>query len=318
MRKQYRIGVDIGGTNVKIGVINRNCEILAQQSTKTRPFDRSWQQVAKDIAAVIEGLLQELDIKIKQCASIGIGSPGMIDHREGVVVFASNLGWQNIPLVAEMRRYFDVPIRLSNDANCAVLGEVKAGAAKGNRDVVLLTLGTGVGGGVIADLELQEGGFAGGMELGHTLLIMGGERCSCGRHGCLEAYASASALTRQGRHAAEQNPTSLMNRLNGGDLDKMNAIIPFKAARQGDTVAQQVVDKYIQYLGEGIVNFINIWRPEKVLLGGGLSNEGDPLIRPLNEYVRPRAFAGVHGYVAPIEQAVLGNDAGLIGAAWLE
>ena len=314
--KKYRIGVDLGGTNIKVGVIDEKDIILGKKSVKTMA-ERNWQEVVADIATSIKDLLAELSISLDECIKIGVGSPGMIDHINGVVVFAGNFNWVDVPILAELRRYFNLPMRLANDANCAVFGEVVAGAAKGSRHVVMLTLGTGVGGGVVCDMVLQEGGAAGGMELGHCLLVMDGEQCTCGRKGCIEAYASASALTRQAVEAAKANPASLLNELCKGDYSKMNGMIPFQAARKGDAVAQQVVDNYIKYLGESIVNFINIWRPEKVLLGGGVSNEGDPLVVPLNEYVRPRCFAGERGYVAPIAVAALGNDAGLIGAAAL-
>jgi len=316
--KQYRIGIDLGGTNIKVGVIDADNRLLGKLSMKTRSLGRDWHLVVADMAAQVNHLLEELDIAVEECIKIGVGSPGMVDHIAGVVTYAGNFEWEYVPLLAELRCSFPhMPMRLANDANCAVLGEAVAGAAKGARHVVLITLGTGVGGGVIVDGRLQEGGSAGGMELGHTLLKLDGELCTCGRHGCLEAYASASALTRQARAAAEGDKHSAMHALCGGNLGNMNGIIPFKAARQGDQTAQRVVDTYIRYLGEGIINFINIWRPEKVLLGGGVSNEGPPLIDPLNDYVRPRAFGGERGYVAPVVQATLGNDAGLIGAASL-
>lgn len=312
--KKYRIGIDLGGTNIKVGVVDSENKLLGKKSSKTLA-NRPWQDVVKDMAQLTESLLEELNIKTSECASIGVGSPGMIDHHEGVVRFAGNFNWYDVPLLAELRRYFDLPMRLSNDANCAALGEVAAGAAKGCRSIVLLTLGTGVGGGVVMDGKIQEGGNAGGMELGHVLIMLDGEECTCGRRGCLEAYASASALARQARRVAQHNPSSKMVEMCKGDLASMNGAIPFKAAQAGDKPAQMVVDDYIRYLGEGIINFINTWRPDKVLLGGGISNEGDPLIVPLNAYVRPRCFAGDRGYVAPIEVAALGNDAGLIGAA---
>lgn len=315
--KRYRIGIDLGGTNIKAGIIDEDDTLLGKRSAKTRPFERGWQAVVAEMAATVNALLDELGISIDECIKIGVGSPGMIDHIGGVIDFAGNFGWTDVPLLAELRRYFDLPMRISNDANCAVLGEAVAGAAKGARHVVMVTLGTGVGGGVITDAHLQEGGSAGGMELGHTLLIMDGEQCTCGRRGCLEAYASARSFVRHAREAALAYPESALNELCRGDLENMNGTTPFKAARMGDAVAQKLVDDLIKYLGEGIINFINTWRPEKVLIGGGLSNEGDPLILPLNDYVRPRCFGGEKGYVAPIERAVLGNDAGLIGAASL-
>lgn len=315
-QKPYRIGIDLGGTNIKVGIIDEQERIVGKKSGKTKG-SRTWQQVVEDMAMLAKTLLAELNISIDECEKLGIGSPGMVDHLRGVVVFAGNLGWSDVPVVAEMHRYFDLPVRISNDANCAALGEVKAGAGKGSKDIVLITLGTGVGGGIVVDGRLQEGGCAGAMELGHTLLAMNGEACTCGRAGCLEAYASASSLARHARQAAEKDKTSMMHRMCKGDLNNMNGAIPFKAAQKGDKTGQRVVQQYIEYLGEGIINFINIWRPEKVLLGGGISNEGAPLTVPLNAYVKPRCFAGEKGYVAPIEVAALGNDAGLIGAAAL-
>ncbi len=313
--KKYRIGIDLGGTNIKVGVIDREARLLGKKSGRTNPIGRPWQDVAADMARLTKELLQELNITEDECEKLGIGSPGMIDHVHGVVVFAGNFNWLDVPLLAEVRRYFDMPMRLSNDANVAVMGEAVAGAAKGAQNVVMLTLGTGVGGGVVADGRLQEGGSAGGMELGHTIMVMGGQSCTCGQVGCVEAYASASALIRQARQAAEADKSSLMHELCKGNLDNMNGRIPFEAMRGGDASAKQVVDTYVSYVGTAVINFINIWRPEKVLLGGGIANEGDPLIVPVNAYVRPRVFAGERGYIAPITAAALGNDAGIIGAA---
>ena len=314
--KKYRIGIDLGGTNIKVGVIDEDHKILGKKSTKTLP-ERNWQVVVEDMGKTTLALLDELGIGIDECIKLGMGSPGLIDHINGVVGFAANLGWTDIPVLAELRRYIDLPMRLSNDANCAALGETLAGAGKGSRNVILVTLGTGVGGGVVVEGRLQEGGSAGGMELGHTLLVMNGEECTCGRKGCMEAYASASSLARFARRAAEADKKSLMWEMCRGDLANMNGAIPFKAAQRGDATAQEVVDNYIAYLGEGIINFINIWRPEKVLLGGGISNEGAPLTDPLNAYIKPRCFGGEKGYVAPIEISVFGNDSGFIGAAAL-
>lgn len=315
-KKPYRIGIDLGGTNIKVGLIDEAHNIVGKKSGKTRA-NRPWQQVVADMAKLTKGLMEELGIAEGECLKLGIGSPGMIDHINGVVTFAGNFGWDNVPVLAEMRRYITLPMRISNDANCAALGETLAGAGKGSRNVVLITLGTGVGGGVVVETHLEEGGSAGGMEIGHTLLVMDGVACTCGRRGCFEAYASANALVRQARQAAQKDKASAMHSLCRGDLANMNGTIPFKAARMGDATAQKVVDGYIMYLGEGVINCINVWRPEKVLIGGGISNEGAPLIEPLNAYVKPRCFAGERGYVAPIEAAALGNDAGLIGAAAL-
>ncbi len=318
MKQKYRIGIDIGGTNVKVGVFSHENKLLEKDRFKTRPYDRAWQEVVRNMATLIEELLLRQNVTVEQVEKIGVGSPGMIDHKNGVVIYAGNLNWHNIPLLEELELHFpNIALRLSNDANCAVLGECVAGAAKGCQDVLMLTLGTGIGGGVMAGGVLQEGGFAGGMELGHTLLVMDGEACTCGRLGCLEAYTSATGLIRHTQEAAEANPFSKIHEICENDIDKISGRTAFIAMKDGDAVAAEVVDKYIKYLGEGIINFINTWRPEKVLVGGGISNEGDTLMLPLNEYVKWRTFAGEQAIVPPIEKAVLGNDAGLYGAAAL-
>ncbi len=315
--KSYRIGIDLGGTNIKVGVIDEQAVLLGKLSAKTRPYDRSWQEVVADMAGLVTTLLDEHGIPLSACEKLGVGSPGMIDHKSGVVVFAGNFNWEDVPLVEQLQRHFELPIRLANDANCAVMGEAAAGAAKGCSDVVLLTLGTGVGGGVIAGGVLQQGGGAGGMELGHTLLVMDGESCTCGRKGCIEAYASADALVRNTKYAAMQHSSSMLHKIFTENPDSISGKTPFDVARAGDVWAQQVVDDYVRYLGEGIINFINIWRPEKVILGGGVSNEGAPLLKAVNEYVSTRVFAGERRAAPEIVRAELGNDAGLIGAAAL-
>lgn len=317
MERKYRIGVDLGGTNIKTGIIDEHCTLIVKKSAKTYPIGRPWQEVVNDIALLILDTLATINISLEQCEKIGIGSPGMVDHANGVIVFAGNFDWNNVPIAEELRKHINLPSQLSNDGNCAVIGEVVAGAAKGSKDVVMLTLGTGLGSGVISGGILQEGGSSGGMEIGHSLLMMDGEYCTCGRRGCFEAYASANALIRQARYMAIQHPNSLLASLCNGNPDEMRGEIPFSAARKGDAYAQIVVNDYIRFLGEGIINCINIWRPEKVLLGGGVSHAGDQLLVPLNQYVSPRVFAGNRGCTAPILQAVLGNDAGIIGAAVL-
>ncbi len=318
MEKKLRVGIDVGGTNTKVGIFTKENELLGKDRFKTRQHERAFPEVVRDMFVLVEELLSHLGQSKEQIDKIGIGSPGMIDHKRGIVTYAGNFGWHNVPLTEELQHHFPgIPIRLSNDANCAVLGECVAGAAKGCRDVVMVTLGTGIGGGVVANGVLQEGGHAGGMELGHTLLVMNGEACTCGRLGCLEAYASATGLIRHTKEAALANPLSKIRECCDGNLETITGRTAFMAMKEGDAVAAEVVENYIQYLGEGLVNFINIWRPEKVLVGGGLSNEGDPLMVPLNEYVRWRTFAGKQAVVPPVERAVLGNDAGLYGAAAL-
>ena len=316
MNKSYRIGIDLGGTNIKVGLVDQEYRIMATHSVPTRP-ERPYQEVIQDMAEACKTVLDEAGVALSEVVALGIGSPGCIDAVNGVVVFAANLNWEMVPVLDTLRTYFDLPMGLSNDANCAALGEVTAGAAKDCANALMITLGTGVGGGVVLDHKIVEGGHAGGMELGHTLLVADGEQCTCGRRGCFEAYCSATALIRETRRAAEAHPDSMLNEYCGGDLAKLDGIAPFSCAQKGDAAAQEVVTRYIRYLGDGIVDLVNIFRPDVVLLSGGVCNQGKNLTDPLNEYIRQYCFAGGRAFIPPVIRATLGNTAGIIGAAAL-
>lgn len=313
--QRYRIGIDLGGTGIKAGVVDTDCEIIARAKRETRA-GRPWQNIVQDMAGAALEAVEKAGLTLGDCDGVGIGIPGTIDTENGRVVFANNLGWENVPFAQEFHRYIPLPLRISNDANCAALGEVRAGAARGYDSAVLLTLGTGVGGGVVADGKLFEGG-PGGMELGHTTLIAGGVPCTCGRQGCIESYCSATALIREANAAADAHPDSLLAAMRAEKGGEMDGIIPFAAMRRGDDAARAVVEQYIHWLGEAVTNFVNIFRPEVVLLSGGICGEGEALTDPLNDYVRRNAYAGHLAPVPPVLRAKLGNDAGLIGAACL-
>ena len=264
---EYRVGIDLGGTNVAVGVVNENKEIVARANVPTRP-DRMLDDVIYDIACCVKEAVKKAGITLQECVLVGIGSPGYCRAADGMVVYAGNLGWKNVPICDELRQELGVSVRLSNDANCAALGEVVAGAAKGAKSAVLLTLGTGVGGGVVLNGKVYEGDVGPGTEMGHTTLILGGEPCTCGQRGCLEAYASATGLLRQ-RHRAEQaHPETTMKRFHPAD-----GSAPFICAAEGDETAKAVVEQYITYVGAGIVNFVNIFAPDAMVLdcgcGGG-------------------------------------------------
>lgn len=312
----YRVGIDLGGTNIKAGIVNKQQEIIVQGSVPTN-VQRPYQNIIKDIAELVQNLFRQSGLKEDDVAGIGIGSPGTIDAKTGVVVYSNNFDWENIPLVEELHKYFEYSIAVSNDANCAALGEVKAGAAKDSDNVILLTLGTGVGGGVVVNGKIFEGGHAGGAELGHTMLVRGGEQCTCGRKGCLEAYASATALIRQTKEAAIAHKDSKINEFCNQDITKINGKTVFDAAADGDITAKSVVNDYISYLGDGIVDFVNVFRPDKILLSGGVCNQGTILTDPLNAYIKKYCFAGDRGIIPEVATATLGNDAGIIGAAAL-
>lgn len=312
----YKVGIDLGGTNIKAGIVDAQYHIVKQASVPTQA-ERTYQEIVKDMAMLVKHLMEETGICEEEVEGIGIGSPGMIDAKEGVVVYSNNIRWDNVPLVQEMNSYFSCPVKISNDANCAALGEAKAGAAKGVPNVILLTLGTGVGGGIVVDGKLFEGGHAGGAELGHTMLVAGGEECTCGRRGCIEAYASATALIKEATRKALIHPESMMNILCENDINNMNGKIPFDAAQAGDKAGKEVIDRYIRYLGESIADFVNIFRPDVVLLSGGVCNQGEKLTEPLNQYIKDKCFGGEKSFIPPVRCATLGNNAGIIGAASL-
>ena len=312
----YRIGIDLGGTNIKVGLVDESQKLVSEKFTPTKS-ERTAEEVIADIAKTVLAVLGEQSLGVEDIAGVGVGCAGTIDAKNGEVPYSNNLGWENVPFAKLLQKYLkqECKVRISNDANCAALGEAKAGAARGIDNVVLLTLGTGVGGGVIIDGRVFEGAHAGGTELGHTSLICGCEPCTCGRKGCVEAYVSATGLIRDARRAAEAAPESLMNQLCEGDISRMNGKIPFDAMNQGDEAAAKVVNQYIDYLSESIANFINLFRPDIVLLSGGICNQGKKLTDPVNERVAKLCFGGDNSFIAPVRCASLGNLAGIIGAA---
>ncbi len=312
----YRIGIDLGGTNIKAGIVNEGQQIIRQEFVPTKA-GRPAEAVIADMAELVRSILKKELMGVEAVEKIGVGCAGTIDAKNGEIPYSNNLLWENVPLARLLKDYLqaDCPIRVSNDANCAALGEAKAGAARGVDNVVLLTLGTGVGGGVIIDGKIFEGAHAGGAELGHTSLVMGGEPCTCGRKGCVEAYVSATALIRDAKAAARRNPDSAMHALCKGNLDCMNGKIPFDAMQQGDEAASAVVTRYFDCLAEVIANFVNLFRPDLVLLSGGICNQGRELTDPLNERLGNLCFGGDKSFIPQIRCATLGNLAGIIGAS---
>lgn len=316
MEERYLIGVDLGGTNIRVGIFCEDNRILNTEARKTDPFNRSYEEIIADISDMIFSIIKKNGVSKSYIQSVGIGAPGLIDSKEGVVLFSGNLNWVDVPVARKLEEKIMMPVKLANDADCAVYAESIAGAGKGFGNVCMLTLGTGIGGGVVADGELLKSG-PGGMELGHMVIAVDGEECTCGARGCFEAYASATALIRDAKLAMINDKSSLMWQLCDGIIEKMNGEIPFLAALKKDKTAKMLIKNYVVYLGTGIVNIINIFRPDIILLGGGISNQGSYLIEPLTKYVRKRVFAGEMSYIARIKKASMGNDAGLLGAALL-
>jgi len=309
----YRIGIDLGGTNIAVGVVNEQHEIVSQASVPTLAR-RSPEDVIADMGDAVQAALDQAGLTAGDCSSIGVGSPGTCDSDRGVVVRAYNLGWHEVPVCLMLTERFGIPARLSNDANCAALAEYVAGAGAGCRNMVLITLGTGVGGGIIIDGKIYAGMRSAGAELGHTLLVLDGEPCTCGRRGCWEAYASATALIRQTAQAALTHPDSLLAAISAQNIDGRTA---FDAAAQGDAAAQAVVERYCEYVAAGLTDLVNALAPEMILLGGGISRQGEQLLRPVREYVATHCFGQRQGAIPVIAAAKLGNEAGIIGAAAL-
>jgi len=312
----HYIGVDLGGTNIKVGLVDAEGKIIHKDSVPTLR-EREYDEIVRDIGMLILKVIKEAGLEQKDVESIGFAAPGIANDKDGTWVYSNNLKFINVPVKKELEKYINKPIYLENDANAAGLAECVAGAAKGVQNSVTVTLGTGVGSGVVINGRVYSGFNGAAAELGHMIIAMDGEQCTCGRKGCFEAYGSATALISQARKAAKANPESKLNSIVNGDLEQIEAKTVFDAAQMGDTVAADVVEKYISYLAEGLTNIINIFQPEILCIGGGVCKQGENLLRPLREKVFSRAYASGLVPACKIKLAELGNDAGIIGAAML-
>lgn len=305
------IGIDLGGTNIAAGIVSEDGRILAQDSTPTnsgRPMD--------EITADMAGLAKKLTARLGGCdiKGVGIGCPGTIDFASGEVVYSNNIKLEHYPLAERFRRQLDLPVFVDNDANCAALGEYAVNGG-GAGSFLLITLGTGIGSGFVLDGRLYRGFNSAAAEAGHMTLVAGGERCTCGKSGCWEAYASVTALIRRTKEAMERDPDTLMHRL-AEEKGKVSGRTAFEAARAGDETARRVVETYARYVADGIVSIENILQPEVIAIGGGISREGDYLLNPIREYVKNNGFNKFMPKTR-IVTAKLFNDAGIIGAAML-
>ena len=308
------IGIDIGGTSIKGAAVDSNGRVYERFSMpfiKGEPGEVTIHKLAEIVKEYITA--HGLEGKI---AGIGLGSPGTLDVKNGIVNYANNLGWNELPVAKIMQEVLPYPVRLTNDANAASLGEAKYGAGKSYETIIMLTLGTGVGGGIIINGRLFEGNEGKGGELGHTVVVVDGEQCSCGRKGCLEAYASATALIRETKKSMRLNKRSLMWKISP-DIELVDGKVPFEAAKKGDKAANDVLDNYVKYLGEGILNYCNIFRPNVIVLSGGIANAGPFLFDKLNAYVKDRNYGYKSTPEVKVVPAELGYDSGKIGAAAL-
>lgn len=310
---KYYIGIDLGGTNIVAGVVNENYEIISKAKTPTnRP--RSAEEICKDMAKMALEAVEKAGLRVSDIQSVGVGAPGSVNSDTGVISYSNNLDFHNAPVADYIREAIDLPVYVENDANAAAYGEFVAGSAKGTKDAVCITLGTGVGGGIIIGGKIYSGFNYAGAELGHTVIEVDGVQCSCGRKGCFEVYSSATGLIRMTKEAMDADTDSKMHEMMG---DHVSGRLAFEAMRAGDATAKSVVDKYIKYLAAGIANTINIFQPEVLCIGGGVCNEGDALLVPLKELISKEIYTRASEDNTKIVIASLGNDAGIIGAAFL-
>lgn len=313
----YYLGIDLGGMSIKAGLCDEEGNILVQESCPT-VRDEDGDRITKDMAALCLRVLEKGGVRPEELEYAGIASPGTNDSERGVIVYACTLPFLHYPIAEKLSALTGIKkIYIDNDANAAAKGEATFGAAKGYKDSVFLTIGTGVGGGIIVDGKILSGFNFAGAELGHTVIIHNGKPCTCGRKGCLECYASATALMEQTREKMEQRKDSLMWKLCDGKIENVDGRTAFDANRAGDEAAKEVVDTYIGYLACGVTNFINVFQPEVFSIGGGISNEKEGLLEPLKKIVEVEQYSRNSDKKTIIKIAELGNRAGIIGAASL-
>lgn len=313
----YRIGIDLGGTNIAVGVVDEEYNIVGRGKMKTA-LPRSAKEIFADMVTACEMAVANAKITMDDIASVGLGSPGAINKEDGVIEYSNNLKFDQVPACSMLSAALGKPVYIDNDANCAAFGEALAGAGKGVKNFVAITLGTGVGSGVVINGRIYSGANSIAAELGHTVIAMDGELCTCGRRGCWEAYSSATALIRQTKDAMRHAHDSIMWELTNNSYDNVSGRTAFDAMRKGDAAGKAVVDRYIDYLACGIVNVINAFQPEVLCIGGGISHEGDNLLIPLNKRVVRDRYTEHAKSQTILRCAQLGNDSGIIGAAFLD
>ena len=311
----YYVGIDLGGTNIKAGIVNGEGKILSEAFCKTQA-QRPYQDIVRDMAGCMMQALKNAKLTTEDIVSVGIGIPGYADQKTGVVVFCTNLGWRDVPLQEEMRKYIGLPVAIDNDATVAGYAESIAGVSKDAKSSVFLTLGTGVGGGIVINGRPWSGAHGVGSEVGHMTLSVDGVPCTCGNSGCVERYTSATAIIRMARQACITYPNSAMMLRAEGDISRINAKTVIDAAKAGDRAALEVFDEYCKYLAITINNIICFMDPEMIVLGGGVSHAGGFLLDRVRDKI-PRYLLYKSLPYPEIRLASLGNEAGTIGAAMI-
>ena len=315
---KYTVGIDLGGTNIVAGVVDKDYNIIARAECKTA-IPRPESEVCDSMAAIVKEAVKKAKLKMDDISHIGIGVPGAVNPETKIVETSPNLFFHNWEVSKMMEERLNKPVRIENDANAAAWGEFLAGSAKGCRNAVAITLGTGVGGGIIIDGKLYSGSNFAGAELGHMVIVKDGKECGCGRKGCWEAYASATALINMTKEAIKNEKAEFSYMLNAveGDLNNVTGKTPYDAMFAGDATGKAVVDEYIGYLATGIVNVINIFQPDIICIGGGVCRQGENLLAPVRAIVEKERITKHTDKQTVLCTATLGNDAGIIGAAKL-
>ena len=312
---KYYLGIDLGGTNIAIGLVGSDYTIIKKDSVPTK-LPRTDIEIYDDIIALCNKLIKEQGLSIHEIEWAGIGTPGTANQETGILEYSNNLKFNQSPMREYLSTRLGIPVYIENDANAAAYGEFLAGSGKGTNSMVAITLGTGVGGGIIIDGKIYAGSNYAGAELGHTVIVKGGRPCTCGRDGCFEAYSSATGLINMTKEEMERCPNSLMWEISQ-EHGKVSGRTAFDAMRKGDPAAKKVVDEYISYLACGLTNMINIFQPDVLCIGGGICNEGETLLAPLRTFIEAERYSKYSKKQTKLVTAVLGNDAGIIGAAML-
>ena len=314
----YYFGIDLGGTNISAGLVDENYKIILKKSCKTN-VPRSEAEVCDDMADLFFEIISEAGVNSNEIPFVGIGSPGAVNRKSGVVEFANNLFFHNWDLQKMMENRLNKKVFIENDANVAAFGEFIAGAAKNTKSSITITIGTGIGSGIILDGEIYNGINYSAAELGHMVIVPNGRPCSCGRHGCFEQYASANGLILTTKKYLENisKNDSIIWSLIENNINNINAKSAFTAMKLGDVLGQKIVEEYCGYLSLGIVNIVNIFQPEIICIGGGICNEGDLLIAPIRKAIKNERYSKYAKIQTKLCSALLGNEAGIIGAAFL-
>ncbi len=310
----YYIGIDLGGTTIKGGIVTEDGKIISSISEPTMPKREDY-EIIKSIAQLSLNLIKKENLNISDIYSIGIGAPGLVDSKNKIISTSSNINFNNTNVEKEMKKHISLPIYLENDANCATIAEFICGSMKGYDSGVMLTIGTGVGGGVILDNKLAKGSYIGEGELGHTIVdYTNGEYCGCGQKGCLETFCSANSIIKYAKHLLNDKTDSKILNF-ATSFDDITAKNVFDAYDLGDDIATQAIKRFNTYLAIGIVNFINIFKPAIISIGGGASARGEKLTIPVEKIAKKMIYG--NSFETKIVPAILGNDAGIIGAAMI-